>query len=209
MFIRSLLPKTEAKIANTKLLAIILPFIMNLSLSFHIDKFVCRCGLKTTNLPSLPSKSLINMPISSNLKTFSRNSSPLHEPILRCEEKWRNWEQLWYVAFSTLIISLTMATLTLLGTCVVRIQSVLGIFECGKKLSNLSAETIVNVVLNAHLRVKCAKFFLMDKQFCFSWRCDQWIYIFEYTQKTIQDVIGDISCSGRYFIRPKCVYVQI
>ena len=39
-------------------------------------------------------------------------------------------------------------------------------------------------------------------------KCNPEIYIFEGTQKSIQDVVGDVFCSGRFCSRLSCVFFQ-
>ena len=123
---------------------------------------------------------------------------------------WRNREQFWYIALSMLIVSLIIATLTLLGTRVVRVQSILGNFEQTKKLSSLSAETNVNV-LNVHLRVKCPKIFLMNKQFCFFltlWPMDIYFWVHA---KIISRCIWSCLLFWKVFFKAKvclCPYIE-
>ena len=96
---------------------------------------------------------------------------------------------------------MTIALLFLLETCIVQIQSVLVKFVCTKRLFNLLAEAIINV-RNVGLCVRCGIFLLKNKQTPFS--C-QGVYIFEERAKSIQEVIGDVYCPGKYcFNREKC-----
>ena len=68
-----------------------------------------------------------------------------------------------------LIVGMTVALLFSLGTCIVQIQSVQVDFACTKRLSNLSAEAIINV-RNVGLSPRCAIFLLKIKDIPFSCR---------------------------------------
>ena len=95
------------------------------------------------------------------------------------------------------------ALLFQLGTCTVQIQSVWLNFACTKGFFNLSAEAIINA-RNARLCVKCA-IFLFDQTNCFFLSFGQGVYSFEEGPKSIQDVIGDGYCPGKYcFNTEKC-----
>ena len=98
-----------------------------------------------------------------------------------------------------------LAFLNLLGTCIVRIQCVQIYFACTKRLFNLSRQTIINVH-SARPRVKCALFPLKNKQNAFFLQIRQANFIFEETQKSIQDVIGDVCCPK--CPNEKCVYIS-
>ena len=116
---------------------------------------------------------------------------------------WNNWEQLWCVAHSTLIVDMTIALLFSLGMCIVQMQSVRVNFACTKILSNISAEAII-IVRNACVCARCAIFLLKFKKFLFVVACAGGLY-FEEIPKSIQDVIGDLYCPGNYcFNTEKC-----
>ena len=58
---------------------------------------------------------------------------------------------------------------------------------------SISPQRRLSNILNARQRVKCAKFLLKNKQFLFL-KLGQGIQVFEETQKSNQDVIGDVYC---------------
>ena len=81
---------------------------------------------------------------------------------------------------------------------IVPIQSVRIKFSCTKRLFNLPAEAIINVC-----QVRNIPFEHQTSPFFFSF--DQGIHIFEESPKSIQDVIGDVYCPGKYCSnREKC-----
>ena len=83
-------------------------------------------------------------------------------------------------------------------------QSVWVNFACTKRLFNLGAEAIINV-RNVGLCARCAIFLLKIKQILFFSSLGQGVYIFEGSPKSIQDVIGDVYCPGKYCSnRGKC-----
>ena len=84
-----------------------------------------------------------------------------------------------------------------MGMCIVQIQNVRVNFACTKRIFNLSAEAITNV-RNARLCARCAIFFLKIKRIPFSYRLVRGVYNFEESPKSIQDVIGDVYCPGKY-----------
>ena len=93
---------------------------------------------------------------------------------------------------------MTKALLFSLGTCIVPIQSVRVNFDCTKRLFNPSAEAIINV-RKARLCARCAIFLLKIKHMPF-WPNVVWPrgLDFEESPKSIQDVIGDVYCPGKY-----------
>ena len=98
---------------------------------------------------------------------------------------------------------MTIALLFSLEMCIVQIQSVWVNFACTKRLFNLSAEAIINV-RNACLFVKCAILF-EEQTNSFFLSLGQGVYIFEESPKSVQDVIGDFYCTGKYCSkREKC-----
>ena len=104
---------------------------------------------------------------------------------------------------SSLIVGMTIALIFSIRTCIVQIQSVWVNFACTKRLFNLSAEAVIKV-RNVRLCARCAKFFLKIKQIPFL-SFDQGAYVFEESPKSIQAVIGDMYCPGKYcFNREKC-----
>ena len=99
---------------------------------------------------------------------------------------------------------MTIALLFSLGTCIVQIQTVWVNFACTKRLFNLLAEAIINVG-DARLCVRCAIFLLKIKEISFFLSLGQGVYIFEQSPKSVQDVIGDVHCPGKYCSnREKC-----
>ena len=90
---------------------------------------------------------------------------------------------------------MTKALLFSLGTCIVQIQSFGLTFACTKRLFKLSAEAIIN----ARLCVRCAIFLLKIKQIPFSCRLVKGFTFLQETLKSVQDVIGDVYCPGKYF----------
>ena len=99
---------------------------------------------------------------------------------------------------------MTIALLFLLETCIVQIQGVLVNFVCTKRLFNLLAEAIINV-RNVGLFFRCGIFFLENKQTPFSCRLVKEFTFYEERAKSIQEVIGDVYCPGKYcFNREKC-----
>ena len=94
-------------------------------------------------------------------------------------------------------MGMTKALLLLsLGTCFVPTQSVRVNVACTKRLFNLSAEAVINA-RNARLCVKCSIFLLKFKKKLFL-SLGQGVYNFEETPKSIQDIIGDVYCPGKY-----------
>ena len=99
---------------------------------------------------------------------------------------------------------MTIALLFSLGTCIVQIQSVWVNFARTKRFFNLSARAIINV-RSARLCVRCAIFLLKIKKKSFFLSLGPGVYIFEESPKSIQDVIGDVYCPGKYCSnREKC-----
>ena len=102
---------------------------------------------------------------------------------------------------------MTIALLFSLETCIVQTQNVWVNFACTKRLFNLLAEAIINA-RNMDLCVRCAIFLLKIKQILFSCRLVQGFYIFEENPKSIQDVIGDVFCPGKYCLNTeKCISI--
>ena len=90
-----------------------------------------------------------------------------------------------------------------LGTCVVQIQSVQLNFAGTKRVFNLSAEAIINA-RNARLCQVCNNPF-EDQKNSFFLSFGQGVYVFQETPESIQDVIGDVYCPGKYCSnREKC-----
>ena len=76
-------------------------------------------------------------------------------------------------------------------------------FACTKRLFNLSAEAISNAVMRS-LYARCAVFLLKIKQIPFFVVWSR-VYFFKESPKSVQDVIGDVYCPGKYcFNREKC-----
>ena len=98
---------------------------------------------------------------------------------------------------------MTIALLFSLGMCIVQIQSVWVNFSCTKRLLSLSAEAIINV-RNAHLCARGGISLLKIKQILFL-SFGPGVYIFEESPKSIQDVFGDVYCTGEFCLnREKC-----
>ena len=98
---------------------------------------------------------------------------------------------------------MTIALLFSLGTSIVQKQSVRVNFACTIRLFNLSADAIINV-RNARLCARWAIFLLNTKQIPFSCRLAEGFTFLE-SPKSIQDVIGDVICPGKYCSnREKC-----
>ena len=96
------------------------------------------------------------------------------------------------------------ALLFLLETCFVQIQSVLVNFVCTKRLFNLLAEAIINV-RNVGLFCQVRNIPFEDQTNSFFLSFGAGVYIFEKSAKTIQDVIRDVYCPGKYCLnREKC-----
>ena len=91
---------------------------------------------------------------------------------------------------------MTLALLYSLGTCIVQTQSVSVNFACTKRLFNLLAEAIIDV-RNVGLCASWAIFLVNSKQNPLL-SLDQEVYIFEENPKSVQDVIGDVYCPGKY-----------
>ena len=149
-------------------------------MNIQIDKLVYRSDMKTTYLASFPSKSLNYKIITSYLQNFSsiiiakfttstRTDIKLHASV-------KNWEQMQCVAHSPLIVGVTIAFFKLLGTCIVRIQSVQVYFECTKRLLNLSVLVTINF-LNGRRRVSCGMLFLKNNKFVFLEVWPRYFYI--------------------------------
>ena len=102
-------------------------------------------------------------------------------------------------------MGMTIALLFSLGTCIVQIQSVWVNFACTKRLSNLSAEAIINA-RNAHLCARCGIFLLQSKQIPFSCRLvKEFTFLKRIQYQFIQDFIGVVYCPGEYCLnREKC-----
>ena len=97
---------------------------------------------------------------------------------------------------SSLIFGMTIAMLNLMGTCIVRIQSVRIYFVCTKRHPNLLKKSTINA-FGARPRVRWAIFPFKTKQTRFSWSLVKGLIFFEETEKSIQDVIGDVWCPTR------------
>ena len=78
---------------------------------------------------------------------------------------------------------MTIALLFSLETCIVQIRSVWINFVCTRRLSNLSAEAVINV-RNTRLCARCAIFFLKKKQTPFSGHLVKRFTFFEESPKT-------------------------
>ena len=113
---------------------------------------------------------------------------------------WNFWEQLQCEALSPLIVGMTIAPLFPLETCTVQIQSVWVKFACTKRLFNLSGEAIINVH-NPSLCARWAILLLKSKQILFSCRLFRGFTFIKRVQsrpESIQDVIGDVHCPGKF-----------
>ena len=88
----------------------------------------------------------------------------------------------------------------------VRTKCVVGSFACTRRLFNISAEAIINV-LEARPTVTWAIHPFKNKQNLFSRSVTKGFTFLE-KQKSMQDVIGDVFYPGRYCSRQKCVYVM-
>ena len=98
---------------------------------------------------------------------------------------------------------MTIALLFSLATCIVQVQSVWVNFACRKRLLNLLAKAIT-YVCNVDLCARSAIFLLTIKRSLFL-SLGQGNYIFEEGPKSVQDVIGDVYCPGKYCSnREKC-----
>ena len=106
---------------------------------------------------------------------------------------------------SLLVVGMTLALIFPSGMCIVQIQSVQVDFVCTKRLFDLLVEAII-IIRNVGLCAWCAIFLLKIKHFPFLSFC-QWVYIFEESPKSIQDVIGDVYCPGKScFNREECEF---
>ena len=79
-----------------------------------------------------------------------------------------------------------------------------GNLACTKRLFNLSAEAITSV-RNARVCARWAIFYFEDQADSFFLSFGKGVYSFEESPKSIQDVIGDVYCPGKYCSsREKC-----
>ena len=101
---------------------------------------------------------------------------------------------------------MTIALLFSLETCIVQIQSVWVKFACKKRLActeSLGGSDYQRVQCASVCQVRNIPFEEQTNSFFLSF--GQEVYIFEQSPKSIQDVIGDVYCPGKYcFNREKC-----
>ena len=104
---------------------------------------------------------------------------------------------------SPLIVGILIALLFSLVTFFVQVQSVQVEFACTKRLFNLSAEAFINVHSVGLCHVRNIPF--EDQRNSFFLSLGQGVYIFGENPKSVQDVIGDVYCPGKYCLnREKC-----
>ena len=158
----------------------------------HLNRQTRLPCLKRTRLASFPLKFwTLRWSVHSYRSCQPRlpwNQSSLHELIFCCLQVWHFWEQLQCVTLSLLIVSLTIALLFSLETCIVQIQSVWVNFACTKRLFNLLAEAIINV-LSAGLCARCTIFLLKIKQTHFSCRLVKGFTLLKRDQSQIKKLL--------------------
>ena len=116
---------------------------------------------------------------------------------------WNNWEQLHCVVHWPLIVGMTIALLVSLGTCNVQKQNVRLNFACKKTFESLGRSDYQCPQFGSVCQVRNVPFEDQTKSFFLS--LGQRVYIFEESPKSIQDVIGDAYCPGKFcFNREKC-----
>ena len=99
---------------------------------------------------------------------------------------------------------MTIVLLFSLGTCIVQIQSVQVEFAYTKRLSNLWVEAIINA-LSLVLCAQVRKVPFEEQINSFFLSLGQGVYIFEERPKSVQEVIGDVYCPGKYCLNTeKC-----
>ena len=121
-----------------------------------------------------------------------RNQTALQESIFCCQQVWHFWVQFRYVAHSPLLEGKTIALLFSLVTFIVQIRSVRVKFACTIGLLNLSVCQVRNIPFE-------------DQTNSFILSLGQGVFLFEENAKSVQDVIGDVYCPGKYCLnREKC-----
>ena len=108
---------------------------------------------------------------------------------------WNFWKQLRCVAHSPLILGMTIALLFSLGTCIVQIQNVRVNFAFTKRLQSLGGSDDQCPQCASVCQVRNILFEDQTNSFL---SFGQGVYIFEESPKSIQDVIGDVYCPGKY-----------
>ena len=105
---------------------------------------------------------------------------------------------------STLIVGMKITLLFSLGTCIVQIQSVWVNFACTKKtFQSLGRGDYQCPQYGSVCQLR--NFPFEDQTNSFFLSLGQGVYNFEESLKTIQDVIGDVYCPGKYCSnREKC-----
>ena len=119
---------------------------------------------------------------------------------MHCKQMWKNWEQLRCVAHPPLIVGMTIALLFSLGTCTVQKENV-----------SLHKKTFESLGRSDYQCPQCASVCQVrnipfeDQTSSFFWSSGQEVYILEESTKSIQEVIGNVYCPGKYcFNREKC-----
>ena len=99
---------------------------------------------------------------------------------------------------------MTIALLFSLGTCIVQTHSVQVDFACTKNFFNPSAEANYQCPQCASV-CQVRNFLFESQRNSFFLSLGQGAYVFEENPKSIQDVIGDVYCPGKYCLkREKC-----
>ena len=98
---------------------------------------------------------------------------------------------------------MTKALLFSLGTCIVQIQCVRVNFACRKRFFALGRSNYQCPQCASVYQVRSIRF--ADQTNFFFLSFGHWVYIFEQTLKSIQDVVGDVYSRGKFrFNREKC-----
>ena len=174
--------------------------IITISLNIQRDKFVYRSVLETTIRWSFSSQSMKYPAINwllQNLSTLTIAKVTISTRTnITSQQVWNNWQQLRCVPHSPLFVGMTVAVIISLRTCFARIQ-------CSGKLclhkitfqsfggSDYQCPLCVSMcqVRNFPSEHQINSVFLSFVQ---------GVHIFAERPKSIQDIIGDVFCPGKY-----------
>ena len=162
-------PKLRLNLQSQKTISFIIAIMI--SLNIHIDKILFPSNLETTILTSFSSKSLNYTSINLFLQKLSTLTIAKFTKFTSTDNKLQTSVK--YLRAITVCSAFTFncgydnSTIHLIGTCIVRLQSVWVNLACTKRFFNLPAEVIIKV-RNAHRCARCAMFLLRSKQVPFS-----------------------------------------
>ena len=125
--------------------------------------------------------------------------------MLLCKGMWKNKKLKRCAAHSPLIFGMTKALLIFLGTCFVQIKAVFDLLHVHKTtFQTLGRRNYQSLHCSSTCQLRNIP--AEQQTFSFFLMFGQGIHIFEETQKSIEDVIGDVYCPT--IPTEKCVYLS-